>query len=324
VFRLWFERGLPPGLDGVLRGRAVALEPGPPGDQFATLADADAVIASSIVRYDAEVFDRAARLRVVARTGIGVDRVDVAEATRRGIAVCNAPDAPSVSTAEHTIALLLAVAKRLKASEARLRRSEGDYFGTHEGVELAGKTAGVIGYGRIGRRVAGLARAFGMKVVAYDPHAAIDPSEAVVADGVEELLTVADVVTLHLPLDDDTRHLIDSAALQALKPGALLINTARGGLVDHEALERALASGHLGGAGLDVTEPEPLPADHPLLARDDVVVTPHVAAATGVGRRRLYETAVRQALAVLDGGVPEHVVNPETLSRRTAPRSEGD
>jgi D-3-phosphoglycerate dehydrogenase len=295
--------------------------PGSPEDPLATASGADGFIASSLLDYGAEAFDRAPRLRVVARTGIGVDRIDIAEATRRSIVVCNAPDAPTVSTAEHAVALLLAVAKRLKASEARLRAGAGDYFSAHEALELEGRCLGVVGFGRIGRRVAALAQAFGMEFKVYDPYVG---AARLGADGVpsmSDLLAAADAVTLHLPLTDETHHIIDATALRVLRPDAILINTARGGLVDHDSLLTALEAGRLGGAGLDVTDPEPLPPGHQLLQRDDVIVTPHVAAATGAGKQRLYVSAIRQALDVLDGRRPEHPVNPEVLA--TAPDRKG-
>jgi phosphoglycerate dehydrogenase-like enzyme len=317
VFRLWFERGLPPELGREIEGRAVALAPGPPGDRLATAADADGIVASSLLDYDAVAFDRVPRLRVISRTGIGVDRIDVAEATRRKIVVCNAPDGPTLSTAEHTIALLLAVTKRLKRAENRLRAGAADSFAAHDAIELAGRTIGLIGFGRIGRRVAALTRGIGMRAVAFDPHIEIPPDEAEAAAGLMDLLASCDVVSLHTPLTAETRHLIDRSAFEAMRPGTFLLNAARGGLVDHEAMIEALEHGRLGGAGLDVTEPEPLPPDHPLLARDDVVVTPHVAAATREGKRRLTVTAIHEALAVLEGRDPEHPINPEALQ---APR----
>ena len=323
MFRLWFERGIPPGLGHEIEGRAVALAPGPPGDPLSTAAEADGIVASSLIDYGETAFDRAPRLRVIARTGIGVDRIDLAAATRRGIVVCNAPDGPTVSTAEHTVALLLAVTKRLKRAEGRLRAGAGDSFAAHDAVELAGRTIGLVGFGRIGRRVAALARGIGMRTVAFDPLVDIPPDEATAAASLEELLASCDVISLHLPLTAGTRHLIGRSALDAMRPRAFLVNAARGGLVDHDALLDALESGRLGGAGLDVTEPEPLPPGHPLLARDDVVVTPHVAAATREGKRRLTVTAIREALAVLEGRDPDHPVNPEALGAPPSPTSKG-
>ena len=313
MFLLWFERGVPPAMEGELEGGAAAVGPGAGPDPLDTIAKADGVIASSVLRYDAAIFDRAPRLKVIARTGIGTELIDIPEATRRGIAVCNAPDGPTISTAEHTIALMLAVAKRLKAAEGRLRRGEGNYFVAHDGLELDGRTLGLVGFGRIGRRVAVLGAALGMEVLAHDPYAGVDPDLAMESESLERLLAGSDVVSLHLPLTADNRGMIGAEAIAAMRPGAVLVNAARGGLVDHDALLDALERGHLGGAGLDTTDPEPLPPGHPLFERDDVVVTPHIAAATGAGKRRLYVTAIREALAVLEGRKPDHPVNPEVL-----------
>ena len=313
MFLLWFERGVPPGIEGEMEGRAAAAGPAPGPHPLDTIAGADGVIASSVLRYEAAIFDRAPRLKVIARTGIGTELIDIPEATRRGIAVCNAPDGPTISTAEHTIALMLAVAKRLKAAEGRLRRGEGNYFVAHDGLELDGRTLGLVGFGRIGRRVAVLGTALGMEVLAHDPYAAIDPGLATESESLERLLAASDVVSLHLPLTAENRGMIGAEAIAAMRPGAVLVNAARGGLVDHQALLDALERGHLGGAGLDTTDPEPLPPGHPLFERDDVVVTPHIAAATGAGKRRLYVTAIREALAVLEGREPDHPVNPEVL-----------
>jgi phosphoglycerate dehydrogenase-like enzyme len=315
MHRLWFERGLPTHLDELVRGRAEAVDPGPPDDPLLTAAGADGAIVSALVRYDAAAFDRMPLLRVVSRTGIGHDRVDVAEATRRGVAVCIAADAPTVSTAEHALALILAVAKRIDAAAAMLRRGPDDHFSRHDGVELAGRTLGVVGYGRIGVRVASMGRCLGMKVTVFDPAVSPDQPDLAVAGSLGELLRGADVVTLHLPLNDGTHHMLDQDSFSQMRPGAILVNTARGGLVDQDALLAALETGRLRGAGLDVTEPEPLPLTHPLLHRDDVIVTPHVASATGAGKDRLYAHAIDSALDVLAGGTPASVLNPEALGR---------
>lgn len=315
MHRLWFERGLPLHLAGLIDGRAFAVDPGPPDDPLATAGEADGAIASSLIRYDGVAFDRMPSLQVVSRTGIGYDRIDIAEATRRRIAVCTAPDAPTVSTAEHTLALLFAVAKRLAPAAALLRRGPADYFSRHDGVELADRSLGVVGYGRIGSRVATMGRCLGMTVIVFDPEKDPADSDIVVAATLDELLAAADIVSLHIPLHVGTWHVIDERALSMMRPGAIIVNTSRGGLIDQDALLRALDSGHLFGAGLDVTDPEPLPSSHPLLDREGVVVTPHVASATIEGKDRLYEQAIRYALQVLDGGRPDAVLNPEVLAR---------
>ncbi len=317
MYRLWLERPLPPQcaalLDGVATVVGVASET--PAEPLRALVDAEGIIAGSRVQYDAALLEQAPALRVISRTGIGLDNIAIAAATARGVAVCNAPDAPTISTAEHTITLLLAVARDLKRLDRLVREgATTDYFGAYNGLELDGLQLGVVGLGRIGGRVATLARGLGMAVVAFDPIVA--PQRAAelgvtLAPDLETLLRGADAVTLHVPLGDATRHLIDARRLALMKPGAILINAARGGLVDEAALLAALEQGRLRGAGLDVFEQEPPQPGHPLLGRDDVVATPHIASATSTGKIRLWQEALTQALQVLRGERPPHLVNPE-------------
>jgi phosphoglycerate dehydrogenase-like enzyme len=309
--RIWLEREPLPDLVAELHAAAEIVGPGTRDDPPAGIEDASGAIAG-ILTYGAELMDRAPGLRVICRTGIGVDTVDVAEATRRGIAVCNAPDGPTISTAEHAIALMLAAAKHLKRSESWLRAGETNMYARHEAVELDGKTLGLVGYGRIPRRVAAAAHGLGMEVIAYDPHLpATVFAGARRAATLDEVLATADVVSVHVPLTEQTRNLFDSSRFAEMKPGAVFVNTARGGVVDQNALLAALDSGRITAAGLDVTDPEPLPADHPLLNRDDVVVTPHVASGTYDGKRRIFRSAFAQAVQVLSGEKPPHLVNPE-------------
>ena len=300
--RVWFERYPLPEMAEEVESAATVLGPGErtPEAPFSAVDAAVGVVAGAWV-YDAAVMDRAPDLRVIARTGIGVDRVDVAAATERGIAVCNAPDGPTAPTAEHTLALMLAAAKRLVASQE---------FTQHRSVELDGKALGLVGLGRIARRVARAAVALGMEVKAYDPWVTDLPDGVVRAATFEEALD-ADVVSLHLPLTADTAGLIDEAALAAMRPDTIFVNTARGGLVDHDALVRTLDERPGFFAALDVTDPEPLPDGHPLLGRDDVIVTPHVASATPEGKERMARTAFRQVLDVCAGRRPPHLVNAE-------------
>ncbi len=262
-------------------------------------------------------FDAAPALRVLARTGIGVDAVDLAEATRRGVLVTNTPDGPTVSTAEHTIALLFAVAKTLSHHQQMLRDAAGSYTANSLAVELDGLTLGLVAYGRIARRVATIGAAVGMQVVAYDPFltaeaVADDPAGVELVD-FDQLLASSDVLSLHCPLTDESRHLFRAETFARCKPGVIFVNAARGGLVDHDDLLAALDSGRVRAAGLDVTEPEPLPPDHQLLHRLDVIVTPHVASSTIVGRRRMLVMALEQAMSALGGSTPTHLVNRDVL-----------
>jgi len=304
--RLYVDRALPPEAAELLAGRFTFC-----GPDLEALATADAIIAGA-TRWDGARFDLAPRVRVLSRSGIGYDSIDVAAATERGIVVCIAADAPTVSTAEHAVALILAAAKRLVPNQLRLRAGGGDYFTFTRSIELDGRTLGLVGYGRIARRVGRAAAALGMDVIACDPYVTASDGDAELVR-FDELLRRSDVISVHAPLTDETRHLFDTAAFAAVRPGVVFVNTARGGLVDQDALLAALDAGRVGAAAIDVTEPEPLPPDHPLLHRDDVIVTPHVASATDVGKLRLYQHAVDNALLVLEGGRPPHVVNPEVL-----------
>lgn len=266
----------------------------------AALAGAHALLVRSETRVTSDLITRAPRLKLIARAGTGVDTIDVHAATRRGVAVMNAPGANTVSAGEHAMALLLGLARHIPWAAEAMRRGEWDRK-RFEGTELRGKTIGVVGLGRIGGHVAQLARAFGMTVVAHDPFV---PSERSGELGVkllslEQLLGTADVVTLHLALTDQTRHLINAQRLRLMKPGGLLINTARGELVDEAALARAIEERWIGGAAIDVFAEEPLPAESPLRKLDRVILTPHLAASTAEAQERVAVeicAAVRDAL----------------------------
>ena len=315
---VWFERAILPELVPEVAASVTILGPSTAAEPYAGLTTALGALASTL-RYDAMLMDHAPRLRLIARTGIGYDRVDVAEATRRGIAVCNTPDAPTISTAEHAITLMLMVAKNVKLAEARLREGGGDDYARHKAIELEGKTLGLVGLGRIARRVARVGEGLGMRVAAFDPflHESAFPPSIGRAASLAELLGVADVLSLHVPLSDATRGMMGADQFAQMKRGAVFVNTARGGLVDADALLEALDGGRLFGAGLDVTEPEPLPTDHPLLHRDDVVVTPHIASATSEAKVRIFRAAFDQVVHGLAGQRPAHLVNPEVWDDET-------
>ena len=279
-----------------------------------TLPASEALVVRSRTRVTADLLARGPRLRLVARAGIGVDNVDVGAATERGILVINAPLGAVRSTAEHTVALILALARRLVAADRAVR--EGTWKAGYEGMQLAGKRLGVVGAGKVGRQVAALAGALGMEVVAHDPYL---PGDVWVSLGVRsldlaELLATSDVVTLHLPLGEGTRHLIDAPALGAMKRGASLVNCARGGLVDEGALAAALHAGHLAGAALDVFAEEPV-RDSPLLSAPHVILTPHVAASTKEAQARVAADIAEQVLAFFSGEPVAHPINPSVLSK---------
>jgi D-3-phosphoglycerate dehydrogenase len=261
--------------------------------------------------------DRALELEVIGRHGVGLDNVDLAAATERGIPVTYTPDGPTESTAEHALLLTLAAARRLAQLDRAVRAGDFRIRDRLEvmGYELEGKVLGVAGFGRIGRRVAAMCRdALHMSVCVYDPHldaeTVADWGAVYVAD-LAELAGRVDVLSVHVPLTPETHHLVGRDVLRAMKPGAILVNTSRGAVVDEVALVEALRDGCLGGAGLDVYDPQPPAPGHPLLAFDQVVLTPHVASFTHEGRRRMGLTVVEDVLRVLRGDRPLYLANPE-------------
>jgi D-3-phosphoglycerate dehydrogenase len=251
----------------------------------AGLADAvepyHALVVRSQTRVDAGVIQAGRNLKVVGRAGIGLDNVDVEAATRRGVMVVNAPQSNVISAAEHTMALLLAVARRVPGADAALRSGSWDRE-RFQGIELHGKTLGIVGLGRVGTMVAQRALAFGMRLIAYDPYVSRERARQIGVELIPDLgalLVQADFVTVHLPKTPDTVGLLGERELALMKDGAVLVNTARGGILDEEALVRALREGKLGGAGVDVFEGEPV-TEHPLFELGSAVVTPHLGAAT--------------------------------------------
>ena len=320
MFKVWSERHILPDCIGLLAPLAEPIGPGvaTPDDFLSAFPQADGVLAGGM-RYTAEAMDRAPNLLIISRMGIGYEAVDIPAATKRGIAVSYTPDGPTISTAEHAVALIFAVAKDLKKAEHGLRRDRRpDHYGRHSALELFTSRLGLVGLGRIGSRVAAAMRGVGMKVSAFDPFVTAERAKELgvdMASSLEALLAEADVVSLHLPLSADTRHLIDAETLGQMKKGAILVNVSRGGLVDEAALLAALESGRLRGAGLDVTDPEPAPADHPLLQRNDVIVTPHVGSASAAGKRRILSGAIHHLKQALRGERPDQLLNPEVWPR---------
>ena len=241
----------------------------------AALADVDAILVRSATKITRESLAGGTRLKVIGRAGVGVDTIDVDAATERGVAVMNAPAGNTISAAELACALLLTLIRKVAAADRSMKAGEWDRtsFG---GTELYRKTLGLIGAGRVGGEVARRARAFGMRVMAYDPFLSADAARQLEIElgSLDDVLAAADVISLHVPLIDSTRGLIGAAQLRQLRRGAVVINAARGGVLDEAALVEALSSGHLGGAALDVFDQEPLPADHPLRKLPNIVLTP--------------------------------------------------
>jgi D-3-phosphoglycerate dehydrogenase len=269
----------------------------------------DAIVVRSATRLTADLIDRADRLKVIGRAGVGVDNVDVEAATRRGIIVANAPESTVVSAAEHTIGLLVALARNIPQAHAALKQGRWERS-AYGGIELAGKTLGVLGFGRIGQQVARRALGLGMRVVAYDPYVAAERFRELGAEHAatpEDVYAAADFLTLHQPLTAETRGSVGAAAFAAMRPGARIVNAARGPLVDEDALLDALRSGQVAGAALDVFVSEPYSG--PLLELDNVVVTPHLAASTGEAQDRAGVIVAEQVAAALDGGLVTNAVN---------------
>ena len=277
------------------------------------IADCDAIVIRSATKLTADVLRHAQRLKVIGRAGVGVDNVDVEAATRKGIVVANAPESTVVSAAEHTLALLLSLARHVPEAHAALKqgRWERSRFG---GIELAGKTLGVLGFGRIGQQVARRALALEMRVIAYDPFVSPERFRELGVERVEspdDVYGQADFITLHLPLTDETRGSIGRDAIARMRPGVRIVNAARGELVDEDALAEALRDGVVAAAALDVFSREPY--DGPLIGLDNVVVTPHLAASTAEAQDRAGVIVAEQVAAALEGGLVTNAVNIPTL-----------
>jgi glyoxylate reductase len=275
--------------------------PPSPAEMRAGVAEAEGLLSLVTDRIDAAVLDAAPRLRAIANMAVGTDNIDLEAAAARGIPVSNTPDVLTDATADLAFALLLALARRIVPGAAMVRDGSwrtwepaGDL-----GADLSGATLGIVGWGRIGQAVARRASGFGIEVIHSSRSSGVP---------LDELLERADFVSVHTPLTPETRGLIDAAALKRMQPTALLINTARGGVVDQDALRAALLDGEIAGAALDVTEPEPLPADHPLLDAPNLLVVPHVGSATVRTRAKMAAMAVDNLLAALAGRPMPHPV----------------
>jgi D-3-phosphoglycerate dehydrogenase / 2-oxoglutarate reductase len=280
------------------------------------LAGVDALVVRSATKVTRRVLEAAGTLRVIGRAGIGVDNVDLEAATERGIVVMNTPRGNATTTAELAIALLLALARHIPRADRLVRSGKWKAKGL-VGTEVFGKTLGVIGLGRIGRLVAERGRGLSMKVIAHDPYLSgegiASPVPGVELVELEALLERSDFVSVHVPLNDSTKNMLSWEQLARIKPGARLIQASRGGVVDEEAVLDALTSGKLAGAAFDVFAVEPPPKDHPLLSRDDVIVTPHLGASSEEAQLRVALDIAEQIVNFLKNGVAENAVNAPTL-----------
>lgn len=282
----------------------------PKEELIAALQDFEGLIVRSETKVTSEILEGATSLRVIGRAGVGVDNIDVPAATMRGVVVMNAPDGNTITTAEHTIALLISLARSIPQANSSLKsgRWERKKF---IGVELQGKTLGIVGLGRIGRVVASRARAMGMTIVAYDPFIAQEQARDLEIElaPLDEVYSRADFLTVHTPLTAETRGIINSEVLAKMKPGARIINCARGGLVDENALCEAIKNGTIAGAALDVFNQEPPPSDHPLLGLEQVIVTPHLGASTTEAQEGVALTVAEQMRDYLLTGALRGAVN---------------
>jgi len=286
----------------------VALGYGSGAVDFRTIAPRTTGVLLRTAEFRRGDIDLAPNLRIIARHGAGYDTVDVDAATERGIPVTITGDANAGAVAEHVFALLFAVARSVTSADRAVRHGGWTTArGALAGIELAGRTMGLLGCGRIGRRVAAIATALGMTVVASDP--ALSDARGMRLTGQDELLRKSDVLSLHLPLNPSTEKIIDRQALAALPVGAILINTARGGLIDEQALLEHLDNGHLAGAGLDVLAAEPPPADHPLVSHPRTVISPHIGGQTHEAMRRVAMDAAESILAAYRGETLVNAVN---------------
>ena len=298
-------RGLRPTVRTGLRGKELE----------DAVADVHAIVVRSATKITADVIEAARELRVIGRAGIGVDNIDLDAATQRGVVVMNTPLGNATTTAELAIALMLALTRHVARAD-RMVRSGVWRKKLLVGSEITGKTLGVIGLGRIGRLVAERARGLGMTVVAHDPYLdrADSPLAGVELLDLEEMLPRVDFLSIHVPLTPATRNLISWKELAAIKPGARLVQASRGGIVDEEAVVDALASGRLAGAAFDVFAEEPPPSDHPLLQRDDVIVTPHLGASSEEAQLRVAVDIANQISEYLLTGVAHNAVNAPTIA----------
>lgn len=267
----------------------------------------------------AGLLDAEPQLKVISNFAVGFDNIDIAAATERGVIVCNTPGVLTETTADLAWALLMASARRVVEGADYVRAGKWQTWGPTllMGADVHHSTIGIVGLGRIGKEVAKRARGFDMRILAYDAYPDEQAAEELGVEfvGLDNLLSQSDFVSLHTTLNDDTHHLIGAEAFRAMKPSAILINAARGPVVDTDALVEALQAGKIAGAALDVTDPEPIPADHPLVAMPNVVIVPHIASASVATRNRMSEMAANNLLAVQRGQRPANVVNPEVLER---------
>lgn len=297
-----------------------------PEETRARLHDVN-IIVTALSTIDASVIKAGNELTYIVKTGVGIDNIDVDAATRKGVLVSRTPGVNDQGIAEHVIGMAINLNKRLLEADRRLRHGEWDFRSALSGdtYELQGKTIGIIGFGAIGQRLAEIATGVGMDALAYDPYVEDEAMTDIGAEPIDldELLSGSDIISVNCLLTDETHHLIGAEEFQRMADDAFLINTARGPIVDEKALNKALDTNVIAGAGLDVFEQEPPASDNPLFDRENTVVTPHIAGTTYEGYQRIGDAAVDDIQRFLEGSLPaeEHIVNPEVLSSYQHPYS---
>ncbi len=289
--------------------------PPKPDELDALLQGVDGVLSLLSEQYTGDVLDRYPSIRVLSNFGVGFDNIDIDAATRRGVAVCNTPGVLTAATAEIAWSLIMAAARRIPEAIEFVKAGEWSSWGPTMmlGQPIVGQTIGIVGYGRIGQEVANMARGFGMRVLAWDRSPHTKPGDGVEFVELNDLLAASDYISIHVPLSTETTNLINAEAFGRMKPNAILVNTARGPVVDQDALVAALQNGTIWAAGLDVTSPEPLPMDHPLHQLPNCVILPHIGSATITARDAMSSLAARNLIAVLNGEMPPHIVNPSVF-----------
>lgn len=296
----------PEGVAALREGHDVDVRKVAPEELLRDIAGYDALVVRSETKVTRAVLEAGTRLKVVGRAGVGTDNIDLVAAKERGVAVVNAPTASTNAVAELAIGHMLALLRHLQPADASVRGGKWEKK-QFMGGELAGRSLGLVGVGRIGLRVKEIAKAFGMTVHVFDPYVPLERALAlgvIKHDDVAELVASSDVVSIHVPLTDETRHLVDAALLARFRPGAILVNCARGGIIDEKAAGDALAAGRLGGLALDVFENEP-PTGSPVLAQPNARFTPHLGASTREAQEKAGLLVAREVLAVLEGRKPE-------------------
>ena len=310
------------GVDALAEGGLldVTFTPGLPHEELLKIIpEYSALVVRSQTKVGADVIAAGTKLKAIGRAGVGVDNVDVDAATQRGIVVMNTPGGNTISTAEHAFSLLVSVARKIPQADASVKSGKWDRK-SFEGTELNGKTLVILGMGRIGAEVAKRALAFGMRVIAYDPYlseARARTLQVELVENIDDAVPQADFVTMHMPLTNETRHMLDAKRLKSMKKGARIVNCARGGLVDEVALSAELSSGHLAGAALDVFETEPPAADSPLRSAPNIVFTPHLGASTAEAQESVGIEIAHAIRAVLLDGTINNAVNAPSVDSKT-------